>query len=482
MPVTITTAELAAANRIGDSAEETAEVERLRSYAVAELERYLGTAYGTAPDAILNEAARAIVGYIFDAPLASRGAAYANAVRNSGAGRMVLGYRIHRAGSTGEAVAAAQEAVGTPANPVTDVVVDSGTLTVSYANGDTESYPIGGAVDFTTVDFRVAWRTGDVLFEASDFTAAGDNTLPTIQDASERGWYAVWVPADVPTPAQILIGTTALVVQGLPDPVDLEIDGTAGRYWARTDTPRGLLARFYSEAPVQIIWAGDRYIQSPGNGAGGGVDQQARTAAQAAQAAADAAQAKADANADKLMPATPSEAEGGTATAIRGWTAALIRAAVNAVLPADERLVPAGGTTGDILLRQAGGASWTGFRAAVLSVLPASQGSNIGPLTTITFTSHATAQRYSATGFTPPSDWQLVAVEDRQAAQVFSGLVLLDLDYMRTTPAADRPANGDTYPDVDAGLGVYALSASGELLAATFAASVEHTLIYRRMA
>ena len=34
------------------------------------------------------------------------------------------------------------------------------------------------------------------------------------------------------------------------------------------------------------------------------------------------------------MPATPAEAAGGTSTTIRGWTAALIRAAVNAVVPA----------------------------------------------------------------------------------------------------------------------------------------------------
>ena len=35
-------------------------------------------------------------------------------------GRSLLPFRVHRAGSTGDAVAAAQEAVGTTGNPVTD--------------------------------------------------------------------------------------------------------------------------------------------------------------------------------------------------------------------------------------------------------------------------------------------------------------------------------------------------------------------------
>ena len=217
MPVTLTTAELAAANRIGDSTEELAEVERLRSYAIAELKRYLGAAYGTAPDAIVNEAARAIVGYIFDAPLASRGAAYANAVRNSGAGRMLLGYRVHRAGSTGDAVAAAQEAVGTPGNPVVNVEVEAGAIVVSFADGSTRT-------------------------------------------------------------------------EALP---------------AGSDTPDG---------PA--------------------VDQTARDAAQAAQAAADAAQATADEKQDQLMPPSTAEAENATATTIRGWTAALLRVLVEAIVPA----------------------------------------------------------------------------------------------------------------------------------------------------
>ena len=268
MAINLTVAALASAVRAGNTTEESAELTRLLTYAKTEISRYLGRAYTTAPQSVVNEAAIRLVAYLYDMPNASRGAAFANALRNSGAGRMLLGYRVHRAG---------------------------------------------------------------------------------------------------------------------------------------------------------------------------------------------------------------------TSTALRLWSSALIRAAIDAVLPADERLVPANGSTGDMLLRQANGVVWTSFRSAVLSVAGQGQGGGVGPLVTRTFTSNATAQRYSATGFTPPTDWTLLALEDRQATQVFSGLTIIDLEYMRGVPAMDRPAAGGAYPAVDAGQGVYALDATGQLLAATFAASVAHTLIYRRL-
>ena len=101
MAVTITVAALASAVRIGDSAEETAQVERLLAYATTTISRHLGDEYATTPAEIVNEAVVRIVGYLFDQPTASRGAAFANAVRNSGAGRMLLPYVIHRAGPVG---------------------------------------------------------------------------------------------------------------------------------------------------------------------------------------------------------------------------------------------------------------------------------------------------------------------------------------------------------------------------------------------
>ena len=101
MAVTIPVAELASAIRVGDSTEETAQVERLLAYATTTIERHLGDEYPLTPEAIVNEATVRIVGYLFDAPTSSRGSAFANAIRNSGAGRMLLPYVIHRAGPVG---------------------------------------------------------------------------------------------------------------------------------------------------------------------------------------------------------------------------------------------------------------------------------------------------------------------------------------------------------------------------------------------
>ena len=103
MAVTITVAELLAALRLGDSAEETAEVTRLLAYATEAVVNHAPDA----PDVAHNEAGRRLAGYLFDQPEAGRSDAYANALRNSGAARMLLPYRIHRAGYS-DAVAAAQ--------------------------------------------------------------------------------------------------------------------------------------------------------------------------------------------------------------------------------------------------------------------------------------------------------------------------------------------------------------------------------------
>ena len=98
MAVTLTVTELSAALRLGSTPEETAEATRLLAYATAAISRHLGNAYATTPDAIVNEAAIRLAGYLFDAPTVSAGAGYANSLRNSGAAAILLPYRVHRAG------------------------------------------------------------------------------------------------------------------------------------------------------------------------------------------------------------------------------------------------------------------------------------------------------------------------------------------------------------------------------------------------
>ena len=107
MAVTLTVAELLAALRMGNSAEETAEATRLLAYATEAVTRHAPDA----PDVVHNEATIRIAGYLFDQPTASRNAAFANALRNSGAGAILLPYRVHRGGNVSGATATASTPV-----------------------------------------------------------------------------------------------------------------------------------------------------------------------------------------------------------------------------------------------------------------------------------------------------------------------------------------------------------------------------------
>lgn len=94
MAVTITQEQLRAALRLGDTPDEQAQVARLHPYAVEAVNKHAPNA----PAAVANEAVVRIAGYLFDQPPAPSGSTYANALRNSGAGSILLPYRNHRAG------------------------------------------------------------------------------------------------------------------------------------------------------------------------------------------------------------------------------------------------------------------------------------------------------------------------------------------------------------------------------------------------
>ena len=209
MALTLTQVELSAAIRLGDNAEEIAEATRLLAFTTEAITRHLGTtAYEAAPEAVVNEAAIRLAGYLFDQPNAGRGLSFANAGRNSGAWTILLPYRVHRAGTTGDAVAAAQEAMGTPGNPVTDVSVDAvaATITVTFADGTTRTDTLpagmdGGVLDQTArdaaadaqatadgravqadIDSAVATHTADP--DAHHTPPAGGGTDQTARDAA----------------------------------------------------------------------------------------------------------------------------------------------------------------------------------------------------------------------------------------------------------------------------------------------------------
>ena len=174
MAVTLTVAELAAAIRVGDTAAETAEVTRLRGYAITAVSRHLGTAYAGAPEDAVNEATVRLVGYLYDSPTVSSGDRLANSLRNSGAASILLPWRLHRAGII-DPVAEAQAAVGTADNPVVDVSVAAHVLTVSFADGTTTTYtlPAGGSGDDA-----YSWATvGDTTLIPADKLRAPTSAL-----------------------------------------------------------------------------------------------------------------------------------------------------------------------------------------------------------------------------------------------------------------------------------------------------------------
>ena len=92
--VTLTAAELATAIRVGDTAEETAQVDRLLATATALVLRHAPDA----PGAIQTESVIRVAGALFDMPQAPRGAGYGDILRNTGVLSLTLPWRAHRAG------------------------------------------------------------------------------------------------------------------------------------------------------------------------------------------------------------------------------------------------------------------------------------------------------------------------------------------------------------------------------------------------
>jgi len=97
-PPLVDDADLSRALRAGDSAEEQAEVSRLRGVAEAVVTAYLGGAENC-PIAIQSEAIIRVAAYLYDQPNAGRHLAFANAGRNSGAWSLLAPFRDHRAGA-----------------------------------------------------------------------------------------------------------------------------------------------------------------------------------------------------------------------------------------------------------------------------------------------------------------------------------------------------------------------------------------------
>ena len=99
MAVTIVLSSLRAELRLAGFGHENEIAMRLITYSTAAIEKHLGAVgYAACPDAICNEAAIRLSAYAYDQPTAGVAGRYANAMRNSGAGRILLPWRTHTAG------------------------------------------------------------------------------------------------------------------------------------------------------------------------------------------------------------------------------------------------------------------------------------------------------------------------------------------------------------------------------------------------
>ena len=183
MAITISVVELLDALRLGSSAEELAQVTRLHGYATAAVSKHAPAA----EDVVHNEAVVRLAAYLYDQPSTTRADGFSNALRSSGAARILLPYRIHRAGSTAEAVEVAMS-TGSVGNPVTDVTVLANILTVSYADGTSASFTLavgggGSGVDQTARDAADAAQGEIDAHETSEHNT--DSTARGAADAAQ---------------------------------------------------------------------------------------------------------------------------------------------------------------------------------------------------------------------------------------------------------------------------------------------------------
>ena len=152
--------------------------------------------------------------YIYDQPTVSGGAAFANAMRNSGAGRVLLPYRMHRVGlSDSDGMAMVNEVLGTTGNPVVGLSISGEVMTVTFADNttDTLTLPAGGGsgedqvardsaaaaqatADGAVTDAATAQGDADTANAAAGVNATGvsDNAdaitaLPTPFDWAQEG-------------------------------------------------------------------------------------------------------------------------------------------------------------------------------------------------------------------------------------------------------------------------------------------------------
>ena len=168
MAVTLTIADLIADLRLADTPAQQALAQRRLDYATVAVTKYAPAA----PDAVHNEAVSRLAAYLFDQPTVAGGAAFANALRNSGASNILLPYRVHSLGFS-ETVDAVNQAIGSVGNPVTGLAILGDQLTVTFADGSEQvlTLPAGTGGNFSGVDQQARDDAATALDRANEGVA-----------------------------------------------------------------------------------------------------------------------------------------------------------------------------------------------------------------------------------------------------------------------------------------------------------------------
>ena len=203
MAVTLTAAQLASRLRTGNTADELAEVQYFLGYATDAVIKYAPDA----PDTVHNEATRLLASYLYDAPTVTGGDRFANALRNSGAARTLLPYRIHRAGNIadGDIQATAAEALAA-AEIVALLEALAGNARLNAAALRSISGQINrelGSDDWQTGGGGMADNAAQVLAKLRTVDGAGSGLDADLLDGM--------------TPAEIAALVTMPTFRGLPD-------------------------------------------------------------------------------------------------------------------------------------------------------------------------------------------------------------------------------------------------------------------------
>ena len=284
MAITISVAELLSALRMGNTTEETAEATRLLGYSKQAIADYLGSAYEGTPEAIVNEAAVRLSGYLFDMPFASRGTGFAASLANSGAGSILLHYRVHQAGSVAEAAGLAVQS-GTAGNPVIGIGITGNDLIITYKDGTTAGVPLPPAVSQGNPVVNLS-LSGTVLTVTHVDASEEQITLPAgggtggvdqpARDAADGAQTAADDAQSDADAAQAEIGAH----ERAPHNTDITARDAAAAAQGTADGAQAAAAAAQAEI--------DTHEATPHN-----TDGPARTAAAAAQGTADDAQAAA---------------------------------------------------------------------------------------------------------------------------------------------------------------------------------------------